>query len=68
MADEGQKRERLESRARAVGAVPVGLIAAASALVGGLAVAWWHRKTLERIVNTPHPEPGHGGRDDEFGE
>jgi len=31
--------------------VRVGLIAAASAVAGGLAVAWWHRKTLQRLNN-----------------
>jgi len=27
----------------------VGVLAAASVLVGGLAVAWWHRKTLSKL-------------------
>ena len=29
--------------------VKVGAIAAASALAAGLAAAWWHRKTLEKL-------------------
>jgi hypothetical protein len=29
----------------------LGLVAAASALAGGLAVTWWHRKTLEKLQN-----------------
>jgi hypothetical protein len=29
--------------------VGVGLVAAASALAGGLATAWWYRKTLHRL-------------------
>jgi hypothetical protein len=29
----------------------LGLISASSALVGGIAVAWWHRKTLARLQN-----------------
>ena len=33
------------------GTVRLGLIAAASAVAGGLAVAWWHRKTLQRLNN-----------------
>jgi len=32
-------------------AFQVGLIAATSAVVGGLAVAWWHRKTLSKLNN-----------------
>lgn len=27
----------------------LGLVAAASALAGGLAAAWWHRKTLTKL-------------------
>ena len=27
----------------------VGVVAAASVLVGGLAVAWWYRKTLSKL-------------------
>jgi hypothetical protein len=29
--------------------VKVGLLAGASALAGGLAAAWWYRKTLSRL-------------------
>jgi hypothetical protein len=29
----------------------VGLISAASALAGGLAAAWWYRKTLHKLQN-----------------
>ena len=32
----------------------VGLIAVASALAGGLAVTWWHRKTLAKLQNPIH--------------
>jgi len=31
--------------------VAVGLVSAASAILGGLAVAWWHRKTLTKFHN-----------------
>lgn len=34
------------------GWVKVGVIAAASALVGGLAAAWWYRKTLKTLRQT----------------
>jgi hypothetical protein len=34
--------------ARVVG---LGLFSAASALAGGLAVAWWYRKTLNKLQN-----------------
>ena len=27
----------------------VGVVAAASALIGGLAAAWWYRKTLKKL-------------------
>jgi hypothetical protein len=30
----------------------VGVVAAASALVGGLAAAWWYRKTLKTLRQT----------------
>jgi hypothetical protein len=33
------------------GPVKVGLIATASALAGGLAVAWWYRETLKKLRN-----------------
>jgi hypothetical protein len=29
----------------------LGLISASSALLGGIAVAWWHRKTLAALQN-----------------
>jgi hypothetical protein len=29
----------------------MGWIAVASAIAGGLAVAWWHRKTLSKLQN-----------------
>ena len=32
-------------------ALGLGLISAASALAGGLAVAWWYRKTLTKLQN-----------------
>jgi len=31
--------------------VGLGLISAASAIAGGLAVAWWYRKTLTKLQN-----------------
>lgn len=31
--------------------VGLGLVSAASALAGGLAVAWWYRKTLTKLQN-----------------
>jgi hypothetical protein len=34
----------------------VGLIATASALAGGLAVAWWYRDTLKKLRNPVHSE------------
>ena len=43
--------------------VGLGLVSAASAVVGGLAVAWWYRKTLAKLQNPiatadfQNPEP-----------
>lgn len=34
------------------GWLKVGVIAAASALIGGLSVAWWYRKTLGKLRQT----------------
>jgi hypothetical protein len=38
-----------KSKPHVSGVVRVGLIAAASAIAGGMAVALWHRKTLEKL-------------------
>jgi homoserine kinase len=32
-------------------ALGLGLVSAASAIVGGVAVAWWYRKTLTKLQN-----------------
>jgi hypothetical protein len=40
----------------------MGLLAAASALAGGLAAAWWYRKTLSRLQ-----EAEDGVADPQFG-
>jgi hypothetical protein len=44
------------------GWLKVGVVAAASALAGGLAAAWWYRKTLKKLrqtgENTPNPQFG----------
>lgn len=39
------------------GWVKVGVIAAASALAGGLAAAWWYRKTLKTLRQTEETDP-----------
>jgi hypothetical protein len=44
------KREKGE-RSRFPKAVGLGVVSAASAILGGLAVAWWHRKTLVKLQN-----------------
>ena len=31
--------------------VGLGIVSAASAIAGGLAMAWWHRKTLAKLQN-----------------
>jgi hypothetical protein len=40
------------SAVRTKGRLKVGVIAAASLLVGGLAAAWWYRKTLKTLRQT----------------
>jgi len=49
------------SNGRPSGWLRVGMVAAASALAGGLAAAWYYRKTLARMrqaeENTPDPSP-----------
>lgn len=37
--------------------VRVGLIAAGSALLGGLAAAWWYRKTLSKLRQAAEDVP-----------
>jgi hypothetical protein len=44
------------------GWLKVGVIAAGSALAGGLAAAWWHRKTLRKLRET-----GETGKNPQFG-
>jgi flagellar basal body-associated protein FliL len=44
--------------------VGLGIVSVASAIAGGLAMAWWHRKTLSKLQNpiasvdrkTPQPQ------------
>jgi hypothetical protein len=40
----------------------IGLVAAASALAGGVAAAWWYRKTLNKLH-----ESGENGENPQFG-
>ena len=49
-------------------ALKVGLIATASALAGGLAVAWWYRETLKKLQNPVNSAnlPKTGSFDEEF--
>ena len=67
-SDSGGYSSRVTSDDRAPGWLKVGIVAAASALAGGLAAAWWYRKTLktlrqtEEIAINPHfgSEPDEG--------
>jgi len=47
--------------------VKVGVIAAASALIGGMAAAWWYRKTLKTLRQTGEMQsnPNFGISEDE---
>jgi hypothetical protein len=40
-----------ETQVEPRGLIGLGLLAAVSALAGGLAVTWWHRKTLAKLQN-----------------
>jgi hypothetical protein len=46
--DSGSAQNRTDARHPA-GWLKVAAVAAASALAGGLAAAWWHRKTLDKL-------------------
>ena len=46
-----------ESSAASLGWVKVGAIAAASAALGGLAAAWFYRKTLSQLREAAHEFP-----------
>jgi hypothetical protein len=41
----------MASNGRTSKALGLGLVSAASAVAGGLAVAWWYRKTLTKLQN-----------------
>ena len=47
--------------------VKMGAIAAASAVVGGLAAAWFYRKTLSRLREAENEIPDMGDGTTEFG-
>jgi len=57
---EGYKQDN-RPKGRVSKVLGLGLVSAASAIAGGLAVAWWHRKTLTKlqnpIVGVDLPEP-----------
>ena len=44
-----------ESKSRVSKAIGLGMVTAASAIAGGLAVAWWYRKTLTKLQNPIAP-------------
>jgi len=43
--------EGMDSEAHSSSIWKVGLVAISSAIVGGFAAAWWHRKTLAKLQN-----------------
>jgi hypothetical protein len=49
------------------GLVRLGVVAAASVLAGGLAAAWWYRKTLSKLrqAEEKHINPNFGIPEDE---
>jgi len=51
-----------EVKERRPGWLRIGCVAAASALAGGVAAAWWYRKTLNKLH-----ESGENGENPQFG-
>jgi hypothetical protein len=54
VANDSKKESYMENGSRyslPPRAVGLGLLSVASALAGGLAVAWWYRKTLTKLQN-----------------
>jgi len=54
MANNGDKKtyeQNGETKTRVAKVLGLGLISAASAVAGGLAMAWWYRKTLSKLQN-----------------
>jgi hypothetical protein len=47
---EGYKQDN-RPKGRVSKVLGLGIVSAASAIAGGLAVAWWHRKTLTKLQN-----------------
>jgi hypothetical protein len=47
--DSSSSDQSKQERDRSSRWLGVGVVAAASALVGGLAAAWWYRKTLSKL-------------------
>lgn len=43
-----EKKSALAGASRVIG---LGLISAASAIAGGVAMAWWYRKTISKLQN-----------------
>ena len=48
---EGAYEPEVNSGSRVSRVLSLGLFSAASAIAGGLAVAWWYRKTLSKLQN-----------------
>ncbi len=61
MESEGSQSQPGASESRP-GWLRIGLVAAASALAGGVAAAWWYRKTLNKLY-----ESGENGENPQFG-
>ena len=56
MSHQSQTAENSETGARKLKAFLTGAILGASALVGGLAVVLWNRKSLSRLRQHPDPD------------
>jgi hypothetical protein len=50
-----RNKESYEEETSGAGGIPkivgLGIVSVASAIAGGLAMAWWHRKTISKLQN-----------------
>jgi hypothetical protein len=60
--ESGDSQSPSEGGERPANWLRIGLVAAASALAGGVAAAWWYRKTLNKLH-----ESGEKGENPQFG-
>jgi hypothetical protein len=60
--------DKPDSKSAVSSVMKLGLVSAASAIVGGLAAAWWYRKTISKLQNPILSEDQYGTVDRMTGE